>query len=83
MWQLLGFGEVGTSGRRYAIADPHGQVHWAGDNMTEAMVFIWQHGLANRMERDASGICFIRESRRPFDPGASDQHAPPGHSAPR
>ena len=36
--------------------------------MTDAVVFIWQHGLANHMERDASGGSFVRESSRSLDP---------------
>lgn len=72
MWQLLGFGEVDTADRRYAIVDPNGHVHWAGDDVHDAAIFVLRHGLEHRMERNADGDSFVRESPRPKDPSNND-----------
>ena len=68
MWQLLAFGTHGTPERRYAVVDPQGQVHWAGANVHEAMLFIVAAGLAERMELDEFGGSFVRERWMPKDP---------------
>ena len=83
MWQLLGFGEIGTPERRYAILDPSGVIRWTGAGVREAMQFIVDHGLEPLMERDRHGECFVREPGPPAPSRPADQDAPPGRSGPR
>lgn len=61
MWQLLGFGEVDTPDRRYAIVDENGKTRWAGQTVREAMTYVLDHDLQSRMERDSNGDGFVRE----------------------
>lgn len=83
MWQLLGFGDVGTPERRYALLDPSGVIRWTGASVEAAMQFIVGHGLEPLMERDPDGECFVREQDPPAPPRPAGQDAPPGRSGAR
>lgn len=68
MWQLLGFGRIDTPARHYAVRDSGGQVHWAGNTVKGAMMFIADHRLEPMMERNAGGDAFVRERPGPCVP---------------
>ena len=83
MWQLLGFGELGTPERRYAILDPNGELRWTGAQVHGAMGFVLDHGLVPYMERDHHGGHFIREMGPAAPPPPGYQNVPPGRSGAR
>ena len=83
MWQLLGFGEIGTPERRYAILGPSGAIRWTGASVEAAMQFIVGHGLEPLMERDRHGNGFVRESAPPASSPPASQDVPPGRSGAR
>ena len=83
MWQLLGFGQVGTPERRYALLDPSGVIHWTGASLEVVMQVIVGCGLEPLMERDRHGDCFVREQGPPAPPRPAGQDAPPGRSGAR
>lgn len=83
MWRLLGFGEIGTPERRYAVLDPSGVIHWQGAGVEGAMQFILEFKLQTAMERNRNGDLFVHESEWPPPSWSADRHAPPGRSAPR
>ena len=83
MWQLHGFGEIGTPERRIAILDQRGAIQWTGDSVQAAVQFIAANDLIQVMERDSDGMGFVRECEEPAPTWPADRHALPGRSAPR